>query len=106
MTFPIKVVIVGAGVGGLATAYGLTYSKYADRFQVRILDYRQQEEGGAGAGGAVGERVSGNRGALDGFPIRLSKVRTSAPPPLRCTISAHPSPSPYLLSPVHTLFWP
>lgn len=73
MPLPIKVVIVGAGVGGLATAYGLAYSKHADKFKIQILEHRQAP--------AVQSQVRAQGGETNekgGYPIRLSKVSRPA----------------------------
>jgi cation diffusion facilitator CzcD-associated flavoprotein CzcO len=41
---PMKVVVVGAGVAGLAVAYALMQPEVAERFEVRIIEKRNGEE--------------------------------------------------------------
>lgn len=40
---PMKIVVIGAGVAGLAVAYGLSRPEHASRFEVRIFEKRTGE---------------------------------------------------------------
>lgn len=39
----MKIVVIGAGVAGLAVAYGLSRPEHASRFEVRIFEKRTGE---------------------------------------------------------------